>query len=694
MLQLSLIVAAYSLAALAGLAAGGSFAPYYLPISGLFLAAVLWQARTISKFLRIFVAMYALGFLLLASGTIGSGLGILPQTITALLPPPFMASASAVFALIVLLISRLKVIRTITALADPFFESKEPATLRIWRFGHIRGGEGRIGAMLLGLIIAINFFQVAMQIRLNLWYRDLFNAFEQKDVSAFWVQLLWIFVPLATVWITVAIFEVLVYDVARMRWRSWMTERYVARWMSNGTHYRMQTLGLDADNPDQRIQTDINVFLTRTIDLSTQLLSQAATLVSFTVVLWMLSKDFTLPGTSIAVPGFLVWLAIGYAVIGTWLTHVIGKPLIGLDFRQEKVEADFRFSLARLREYGEQVALMRGGEAERERLGGSFGAVVTNYYQILRRRMKIIGFTASYSQASVIFPYLVAGPYYFIGQLTLGQLQQTVSAYSRVDTAMSFFVNAYTTLAAYKAVVDRLTTFNIAMAGAETSRGHQSSVSLGRHGSRDLAVRDLTLGLPDGRPLLGIPSMLLKRGESALITGPSGSGKSTLLRAIGGIWPYGRGDVLVPEGDSVLVLPQRPYVPMGTLRTAVAYPGLSDAYADADIRAALEAARLPHLADRLDEENAWARTLSLGEQQRLAVARAILAKPDWLFLDEATAALDEPTEEAIYAVLKRELPDATIVSIGHRSTLLAMHDRRIEMRADGQTFTLGETAPA
>jgi putative ATP-binding cassette transporter len=401
--------------------------------------------------------------------------------------------------------------------------------------------------------------------------------------------------------------------------------------------------------------------------------------VSFVAILWSISRGFTFPGTDVEVPGLLVWVCAAYAILGTWITHLIGRPLIGLNFEQERVEADYRFSLARLREYSEQVALLNGERAEEEGFARRFGRIVDNYMRIVVRLIKLNTFTAAYFQANVVVPYMLTAPYYFVGRITLGQMQQVVGAFSRVESALTYFITIYTTLADYKAVLDRLTTFENAIQSAQRVGG-ESRLSHVSVTGQDVRLNGIGLTLPDGRPLLHADGVAFRRGERTLLAGPSGSGKSTLFRAIAGIWPFGEGEVLVPEGQTMMLLPQRPYIPIGTLRDAVTYPGKIDAYTDADIAEALRSAKLPQITDRLDEERAWAQTLSLGEQQRLAVARALLTKPDWLFLDEATAALDEPTEAEVYRIIKEKLPDTTVVSIGHRSTLAAYHDRRIDMK--------------
>ena len=670
--------------------------PIYVSLSGFALAVVVYLARTISTYLRIFVTMYAVGFLSLASLTLLGAFGLLPAAMVELLPPDFSAAAAVAFALIVYGASFLPVIRTITKLADPYFEAEVSSAEFGNPFRWLGATEGKVGSRLVALLIVINFFQVAMQIRLNVWYRDLFNALQGKDLPAFWHQIFVIFVPLATIWITVAVYEIFVDNSLHIRWRTWMTRKMAARWLDNGTHYRISLLSSETDNPDQRLQSDVRLFILQVMSLSIRLLSQAATLVSFVIILWGLSRDFVIPGTELVVPGFLVWLVIAYAVIGTWLTHLIGRPLIGLDFRQESVEANFRFSLARLREYGEQVALLRGEKAETARLDHSFAEVVRNYLQILSRQMKLTTFTAGYSQLSVIFPYVLAAPSYFLGRITLGQFQQTASAFSQVQSAMSFFISAYTTLAAFKANTDRLTTFNASMSRAEAA-GLASGIDLEpREKGSDLSLRDLRLALPDGREIVEVKDFTFREGPSVLVTGPSGSGKSTMLRAISGIWPFGRGHVEAPAGKRVMLIPQKPYIPAGTLRAAVTYPGLDEQYDDAAIKAALEAVGLGQLTDKLDLEDNWAHHLSGGEQQRLSLARVLLAKPDWLLLDEATASLDEPMEAVVYRLLRERLPGTTIVSIGHRSTLIAMHDRQAEMRKgpDGLFDLREKTEPA
>lgn len=580
-------------------------------------------------------------------------------------------------------------------LAYPFFTTRDRTEVRIWPFGTFRVQERWVAIALAVTVVAIEFAQVAINVRLSYFNRDWFNAIQDKDEARFWTLLLTVFCFWAAIYVASAIYQYALQSYLRIRWRRWMTTRYVGAWLGENTHYRMQMAGSGTDNPDQRIQEDIDQFIARTQTLTLGILSAASNLISFSIILWTLSRDFTIPGTTIAVPGFLVWGALIYAAIGTYVTHKIGKPLIRLNFEQQRYEADFRFSLSRLREYGEQIALLRGESAEREGLGRRFGNVIGNFLAIVSRTKKLTAFTATYFQVNAVIPYVLIAPYYFAGKIPLGGMTQTAGAFARVEGTMSFFINAYSTLADYKAVVDRLTSFDGAIDKARTL-GASSHLLVQPGTTPELRIADLSLGLPDGRRILTTDAMVLRPGETALLTGPSGSGKSTLFRAIAGIWPFGDGRIAIPQGASMMLLPQRPYIPIGTLKEAVTYPGVQGAYDEGTIAEALKAARLPQLVERLQEEGFWAQTLSLGEQQRLAIARALLAKPDWLLLDEATAALDEPTEAEIYRMLAERLPETTIVSIGHRSTLIAFHERRIDMRPtrDGLFEPVDSRVPA
>jgi putative ATP-binding cassette transporter len=417
-------------------------------------------------------------------------------------------------------------------------------------------------------------------------------------------------------------------------------------------------------------------------------------LVSFAILLWVLSENFTLPGTHIAVPGFLFWVALIYAALGTWLTHLIGRPLAPLSFKRQRYEADFRFSLARLREYTEQVALLSGEPAEKRSLKTRFAAIVANYFDIIACRKRLTAFTASYSQISPFIPYIVSAPFYFAGKITLGIMTQTANAFSNVNSALTFVVTYYVYLADYKAVLDRLTSFDQSIEKAETYELRPQALAPVRTGDSVSLVR-VTLRLPDGRTIVENANLDLASEIPALLIGPSGSGKSTLFRAIAGIWPYGEGKIDLPPSAKLMLLPQKPYLPIGSLRAALTYPTTREQYDDNALRDALAAAQLSYLADKLDVEGVWQQQLSGGEQQRLSIARALLEKPDWLFLDEATTAMDQPMEAITYQMLRQKLPKTTIVSIGHRATIEQFHKRRLEMEPAGEgVFTPKDMAEA
>jgi putative ATP-binding cassette transporter len=466
----------------------------------------------------------------------------------------------------------------------------------------------------------------------------------------------------------------------QIRWRRWMTQTYLRQWLNTANHYRMQLLGDAADNPDQRIAEDLQQFVQSTLTIGIGLLNACVTLGSFVVILWRLSAaaPVHLFGLPFVIPGYLVWAALIYATIGTSFTHLLGWPLIALNFRQQRFEADFRFNLVRSRENSEQIASLHGEAAERERHLDRFGSVVSNWIAIMQRQKKLLFFTQSYSQASVIFPYVMVSPAYFSGVMQLGGLMQTGSAFNSVQTALSYFVTTYRTIAEYQAVVTRLSGFEGAIeAGRAAALNPPVIEVLPLDGSREIAIDHLAVGLPNGEPLLNAEQLVLNAGDRVLVSGPSGAGKSTLFRAIAGIWPFGSGRVTVPMDAKVMLVPQRPYFPVATLADTMTYPAKAGSFDDVHLTEVLTAVGLPALIPRLHEEAHWNRMLSGGEQQRLAIARVLLYVPDYLLLDEATAALDEAAEATLYRLLQERLPAATIVSIGHRSTLGAFHRRRV-----------------
>ena len=550
---------------------------------------------------------------------------------------------------------------------------------------YFRSEDGRAGRILLIAVIALQLFQVWLNVRFNTWYKTFYDALQNKDWDTFIWQL-GVFSVLAAFFIVSAVYQIYLQQWLQIRWRRWLTTKYLGRWLGGGIHYRMRLKGDSADNPDQRIADDIKQFINNTLDIGISLLGSIVTLVSFVVILWNLSAStpLVIGSQSFNIPGYLVWAALIYAVLGTWVTHLVGKPLIKLNFDQQRYEADFRFSLVRLRENAEEVTLLSGERAEKERLLDRFGRVVGNWYGIMQRTKRLTFLTAGYSQVAVIFPFIVVSPLYFAGSMMLGGLMQIASAFGQVQGALSFFVKAYSDIADWKAVLNRLAGFDASMDWAKGLDTEAPRVQLVSDGGTAMAAEELTVSLPTGEEIVHASGLAIGPAERVLVTGPSGSGKTSLFRALGGVWPFGAGTIRIPQGAKLLVLPQRSYLPLGTLRGALAYPGPDDAFTPDEIDEVLDATGLSHLREALDETAYWADRLSMGEQQRLSIARALLQKPDWLFLDEATAALDEPAEGMLYRLMLERLPDAAIVSIGHRSSLVVFHERFLALKPDGK----------
>ncbi|MBV8869331.1 MAG: ABC transporter ATP-binding protein/permease, partial [Acetobacteraceae bacterium] len=542
----------------------------------------------------------------------------------------------------------------------------------VWRLSrpYFRSEEKWSAWLLLIAIIALNLSMVGMSVVLNFWNRLFFNSLQAKNYQAF-LELLftwrrtpggWImpgFCGVVVVYIVVSIYATYLNQWLQIRWRRWLTGRFLDEWLADRAYYRISLAGdtgtIGTDNPDQRIAEDIRDFVATTLSLSVDFLSNIVSFVSFVGILWGLSGEITLLG--VTVPGYMVWVALAYAALGTWLTHLVGRPLVGLRFRQQRVEADFRYALVRLRENVEGVALYSGEAEEKTNLHQRFSGVIGNWWLIMRRTKLLNSLIAGYEQVAVVFPIIVAAPRYFAGQLPLGGLTQTAGAFGRVQDSLSWFVTAYATLAGWRATVERLTSFHRAIVAARMAYGE--GVVLADTSTETVALRDINLELPNGASLLKHADLAFRKGESVVVTGRSGSGKSTLFRAIAGIWPFGTGRIERPAARA-LFLPQRPYIPLGTLRHVVTYPAPATRFETRDIAQALEDAGLTGLIGQLDEDENWPQRLSGGEQQRIALARALLARPDWLFLDEATASLDPESEAELYRALKQRLPETTI----------------------------------
>jgi putative ATP-binding cassette transporter len=537
-------------------------------------------------------------------------------------------------------------------------------------------GERRKGLTLLATVVGLAMMLVWLDLQFNSWNREFYNTLETKDQAEFFRQL-GMFGILALLFIVTAVYRLYFQQMLLIEWRTWLTERFLSDWLADRAHYRVELLAQGTDNPDQRIAEDLRLFCDLTLSLSIGFLSAVATLVVFVGVLWGLSGALQLWG--IFLPGYLVWVALAYAVLGTWLTHGIGRKLIQLDFNQQRYEADFRYSLVRVRENSEGIALYRGEAQENAALRGRFGPVISNWWALMLKQKQLTWFTSFYGQLAIIFPYVVVAPRFFAGTITLGVIFQTASAFGQVQGALSWFIGAYTSFAQWKATVDRLIGFraSIERVKAEAAR-LDGEIAQGT--GKAIGIEGLAMALPDGRTLLEHTDLQLEPGRNVLVAGPSGAGKSTLFRTLAGIWPYWQGRIRMPAGAKALFLPQKPYLPLGTLKHAVGYPADEARFSDAEVAAALEAVGLAHKAPELGRTENWAQVLSGGEQQRLAFARALLNKPDWLFLDEATAALPDDAQAALYRLLKERLQQTTVVSIGHRESLAAFHDRRLTWR--------------
>lgn len=534
---------------------------------------------------------------------------------------------------------------------------------------------------LLAVVVFLTLSGVAIAVLLNQWYNTFYNALQAYDHEQFW-PLIGRFLVLAFIHIALAVYAIYLRQMLQIKWRTWMTKQYLSRWMNSQVYYKMQILGDDTDNPDQRIAEDINQFVSLTLQLSLGFLKQAVMLAVFVMILWNLSGEITVPVGSyeFTVSGYMVWLSLMYAIVGTWLTHKVGRKLIWLNYDQQRYEADFRFSMMRVRENSESIAFYRGEMPEQSGFSERFAQVVKNYWALMRREKTLTWFTTSYSQLAIIMPLLLAAPRYFSGSIQLGGLMQISSAFGNVQDAMSFFVNSYTSLAQWTAVVKRLTGFTEHMNSVDAVKS-QADISSARQA---LGIECLDLVLPGGEVLLEQLTLKFSPGERILITGESGAGKSTLLRSLAGIWPFANGRLQLPAVQDCLFLPQRPYLPLGSLRRALLYPKTAASVSEGEIREILQLCQLEKFDSRLDEVADWSRILSLGEQQRLAFARILLVKPQWIFMDEASSALDEPMEKYLYELLQARLPKSSIISIGHRSTLLAQHERQLRLLGKGQ----------
>ncbi|GAB2876647.1 ABC transporter ATP-binding protein/permease [Paraburkholderia jirisanensis] len=535
---------------------------------------------------------------------------------------------------------------------------------------------------LLAIVVAMNMTMVAANVWFNRWQGIFFDAIQQYNYPVFKNSLLQ-FTVIALALILLGSYRTYFRQMLEFRWRQWLTTKYLNDWLGEDAFYRIERDRL-ADNPDQRVSADLQGLASTTLNLSLGLLSTTVTLFSFIVILWNLSGSlaFHMFGTQISVPGYMVWVALVYAAIGSWITHKVNHPLVSINYQQQRVEADFRFSLIRIRENADQIALYQGEAAEEKSLQGVFGHIRNNWRLVMRftRRLNIV--VISYSQLAIVFPYIAAAPKYFSKSITLGVYQQVTGAFGTVSDSFSWFINNYDSLAEWRATVNRLREFHRVMLDQHL---HESVVGGTAHGginlhmtdTQMLDVKDLVLARPDGSVMANVGSFNVAPKSRWLVRGPSGAGKSTLMRALAGLWPFGEGTIEAPAGAKLLFVPQRSYLPIGTLKGALCYPSDESAFTDEACREVLNLCRLGEFTERLAESAHWERTLSPGEQQRMAAARAILQKPDFLFLDEATSALDPDNETVIYTAMAERLPDTAIMSVAHRKSLEAFHDQTL-----------------
>lgn len=554
-------------------------------------------------------------------------------------------------------------------LITPYWNSEEKKSARLYLAG----------------IITLTIAAVYMTLLLNEWFNSFYSALQNYDSGAVYRGLLR-FTGLAFAHIAFAVYSYYLQQRLALRWRKWMTKNYLAKWTGQQMYYRLEMFSQGtADNPDQRISEDINLFTARTLSFMNGLLRSATTIVCFIFVLWNLSEvlSFSAAGQEIHIYGYLVWTALAYSVLGTWITHKVGHRLVSLNYLQQKLEADFRFSMVRLRETAESVAFYNGAAKEEAFLSNRFMTLLRNTLFIIKKQKQLSWLTNSYAQIAIIFPFVVAVPRYLSQNISLGGLMQIANCFGKVQDAMSYFVDVYASLAEWQSCAERLLSFDRHIAAIEKETEEKSG-SLVREETPDrLRLADVTISVPAmdenkrTREIISSASCTIKSGEHVILKGPSGSGKSTLLRTLAGFWPYVKGHISMPAPSEMMFIPQKPYIPMGTSAEAASYPLET---ADEEILSPLLVeCGLSHLMEKTDTEADWSHILSLGEQQKLAFVRVFLRKPKWVFLDEATSAMDEETEEKMYRLLTA-LPGTTVISIGHRSTLDKWHDRvlRIE----------------
>jgi putative ATP-binding cassette transporter len=557
----------------------------------------------------------------------------------------------------------------------------------LWRLVRIywSSPDAKWGALLLLGAIALELGTVRAQLFIAEAQGQTWDALETREAARFFQAMIFLVASMA-LFVFASTYRTYLRQALEIRWRRWLTAHYLERWMNVQAYCQVELHRGEIDNPDQRVAEDVRDFVASALGLSLSLLAAVATLVTFGGLLWSLSRDWPLKlnGTPLHVPGFMLWVALGFSLLSMWLTHLVGRRLIPINFDKLRYEADFRYGLMRFRDNVDTAVFSRGDSVERSGSLDRFKSVVGNFWQLIRAQRNLNLLTTGVGQANEIVPLLLAVPFYLARLISLGKIAQTRIAYGQVSAALSWFVNAYQEIARWRATIERLAAFAEMMDATQRELA-SAGIRLEPSPDQALRLRDLDVEMPRGRRLLANVNASLAPGERVAVTGPSGSGKTMLMRAIAGVWPFGAGSIEVPTRARTLFLPQWPYLPMGTLRAAASFPSPEGSFPDERIREALVLLELPHLAPRLDEVGQWEQQLSPHEQQRLALARVLLHEPEWVFLDKATSALDEEMERRVYRLISERLPHATVISVAHRPEVADYHDKRwdLSFRDDG-----------
>jgi len=562
---------------------------------------------------------------------------------------------------------------------------------QFWRIAipYFQPGRGWVSWRPLLTLLAMlwmTILAVRLDVLLSYWTNGLFTALQDMDAAEF-RYLLAVFVVLTTIYFAHTMVGDLIGQTFIIQWRSWLNDHMVGDWLDGRAYHRGQFVAAPVDNPDQRIQEDITSFVASSSALSMGAVRALVSLVSFTPILWTLSGPLTLFGHTI--PRAMVFLSYLYVIVASVAAFRIGRPLIQLNFLHEGLGASFRYALVRMRDHSESIAFYHGERVEQATLATRFAAVIANSWRIVFRSLKFDGFNIAVSQTALVIPYIIQASRFFRHAITLGDIQQTTIAFGQVHGALSFFRNSYGAFAAYRATITRLTGLLDANSQA---RALPSVTVADRPGGLD--INNLTVRRPDGQPLIERLNLHLSPGQALVVTGASGSGKTALLRSLADLWPYAQGTVRRPTTGRALFLSQQPYLPLGALRIALTYPRSPHPVSDEQLREVLRAVQLGHLEDRIEDEADWPRVLSAGEQQRLGFARILVNRPRLVFLDQATSAVDEGVERALYTLIREDLPECALVVVGHRGTLNALYTPyHLELLGEGRwdvTAPLGQ----